>query len=130
MIRRPPRSTLFPYTTLFRSHQLPVRGDEGGVRDRQPERAAEERGDREPVGQAPDDSRLGDREDEATPPAAPEGEREHRERAGAEEHAQREASLAGTHLPQATHGSSRPRGPRYRGRDGRSSRRCLTAPTP
>src|SRR6266550_8362554 len=37
MIRRPPRSTLFPYTTLFRSHrvvdepiepgQLPVRGD-------------------------------------------------------------------------------------------------------
>src|SRR3712207_8463862 len=27
MIRRPPRSTLFPYTTLFRSHQLG-----GGVR--------------------------------------------------------------------------------------------------
>src|SRR5687767_15314976 len=28
MIRRPPRSTLFPYTTLFRSHALPpaVRG--------------------------------------------------------------------------------------------------------
>src|SRR5437588_3663902 len=25
MIRRPPRSTLFPYTTLFRSHPLPVR---------------------------------------------------------------------------------------------------------
>src|SRR5438552_7569398 len=25
MIRRPPRSTLFPYTTLFRSH--PLRGD-------------------------------------------------------------------------------------------------------
>src|SRR2546422_8498996 len=24
MIRRPPRSTLFPYTTLFRSHALPV----------------------------------------------------------------------------------------------------------
>src|SRR3712207_7137159 len=24
MIRRPPRSTLFPYTTLFRSHQLAV----------------------------------------------------------------------------------------------------------
>src|SRR5690554_8060858 len=23
MIRRPPRSTLFPYTTLFRSHELP-----------------------------------------------------------------------------------------------------------
>src|SRR5256885_5491242 len=25
MIRRPPRSTLFPYTTLFRSYGLPVR---------------------------------------------------------------------------------------------------------
>src|SRR3989454_11457392 len=24
MIRRPPRSTLFPYTTLFRSHQEPT----------------------------------------------------------------------------------------------------------
>src|SRR5256885_5166103 len=24
MIRRPPRSTLFPYTTLFRSHRWPV----------------------------------------------------------------------------------------------------------
>src|SRR2546430_8382826 len=27
MIRRPPRSTLFPYTPLFRSHQLPGRED-------------------------------------------------------------------------------------------------------
>src|SRR3989442_10443057 len=26
MIRRPPRSTLFPYTTLFRSHRLEQRG--------------------------------------------------------------------------------------------------------
>src|SRR5688572_32728141 len=26
MIRRPPRSTLFPYTTLFRSHQSQHRG--------------------------------------------------------------------------------------------------------
>src|SRR2546430_8275919 len=26
MIRRPPRSTLFPYTTLFRSDRLSVRG--------------------------------------------------------------------------------------------------------
>src|SRR3712207_8667268 len=24
MIRRPPRSTLFPYTTLFRSHRMPL----------------------------------------------------------------------------------------------------------
>src|SRR2546427_12979205 len=29
MIRRPPRSTLFPYTTLFRSHQ-----DEEGAKER------------------------------------------------------------------------------------------------
>src|SRR2546426_8989921 len=28
MIRRPPRSTLFPYTTLFRSRQLFALGDE------------------------------------------------------------------------------------------------------
>src|SRR3712207_7483439 len=27
MIRRPPRSTLFPYTTLFRSRDLTVEGD-------------------------------------------------------------------------------------------------------
>src|SRR2546429_6424018 len=26
MIRRPPRSTLFPYTTLFRSHSLDLQG--------------------------------------------------------------------------------------------------------
>src|SRR3712207_7290815 len=32
MIRRPPRSTLFPYTTLFRSHH------EGEPQDDQPER--------------------------------------------------------------------------------------------
>src|SRR2546425_11346946 len=29
MIRRPPRSTLFPYTTLFRSHDEGRRGGEG-----------------------------------------------------------------------------------------------------
>src|SRR3712207_7455467 len=28
MIRRPPRSTLFPYTTLFRSLRRPARADE------------------------------------------------------------------------------------------------------
>src|SRR5437016_9749504 len=27
MIRRPPRSTLFPYTTLFRSHRMGLRAD-------------------------------------------------------------------------------------------------------
>src|SRR5258707_9677816 len=28
MIRRPPRSTLFPYTTLFRSHSFAISGTE------------------------------------------------------------------------------------------------------
>src|SRR5438034_3386813 len=32
MIRRPPRSTLFPYTTLFRSRQHVVEGDLVGLR--------------------------------------------------------------------------------------------------
>src|SRR2546426_6028260 len=38
MIRRPPRSTLFPYTTLFRSHQLPApgRGGTGRVQQHRP----------------------------------------------------------------------------------------------
>src|SRR5256885_5930024 len=31
MIRRPPRSTLFPYTTLFRSHEPAVDNGEGIV---------------------------------------------------------------------------------------------------
>src|SRR3712207_8814538 len=35
MIRRPPRSTLFPYTTLFRSHeQLAVAVEDGAARGR------------------------------------------------------------------------------------------------
>src|SRR6266498_3278255 len=34
MIRRPPRSTLFPYTTLFRSHRRPLVGGGKGERDR------------------------------------------------------------------------------------------------
>src|SRR2546422_6471707 len=36
MIRRPPRSTLFPYTTLFRS--LPTRRDRRRLRDPRPAR--------------------------------------------------------------------------------------------
>src|SRR2546429_1593581 len=31
MIRRPPRSTLFPYTTLFRSHFLPLPHGHGSL---------------------------------------------------------------------------------------------------
>src|SRR3712207_7443213 len=34
MIRRPPRSTLFPYTTLFRSHVAGGVGDHGAAADR------------------------------------------------------------------------------------------------
>src|SRR5256885_9511638 len=34
MIRRPPRSTLFPYTTLFRSEELPVENAPGRSRRR------------------------------------------------------------------------------------------------
>src|SRR3712207_7726760 len=48
MIRRPPRSTLFPYTTLFRSRPRPV-----------PDRRAAERG--RDHGQAPDRRRRGRR---------------------------------------------------------------------
>src|SRR2546426_3314471 len=32
MIRRPPRSTLFPYTTLFRSHRTVVEARAGAMR--------------------------------------------------------------------------------------------------
>src|SRR3712207_7522038 len=40
MIRRPPRSTLFPYTTLFRSPTRPVRAPAGdGSARRHPQRA-------------------------------------------------------------------------------------------
>src|SRR5438132_2825480 len=49
MIRRPPRSTLFPYTTLFRSLSNPVRqgeyvrllADHLGVRERSEEHTSE-----------------------------------------------------------------------------------------
>src|SRR2546430_4478546 len=40
MIRRPPRSTLFPYTTLFRSHAV---GPAWRSRDGRPERAEHHR---------------------------------------------------------------------------------------
>src|SRR3712207_8725245 len=69
MIRRPPRSTLFPYTTLFRSGQPPPAGPgrrgRGVERDHRhpeaPEDAGDHRGDR-------DDRRHG----------VPEGDRTHR----------------------------------------------------
>src|SRR3989442_2658206 len=43
MIRRPPRSTLFPYTTLFRSHELAAPGDRiGGAASERAERQRRE----------------------------------------------------------------------------------------
>src|SRR5689334_24584675 len=39
MIRRPPRSTLFPYTTLFRSHRRGPQAARRGDRRRQPAQA-------------------------------------------------------------------------------------------
>src|SRR3712207_7003038 len=49
MIRRPPRSTLFPYTTLFRSprHQRQRLGLRGDPRDRDPD------GEGQPAQQGP-----------------------------------------------------------------------------
>src|SRR3989442_7434819 len=41
MIRRPPRSTLFPYTTLFRSH--PAAADPHGPHERAPQPGRAER---------------------------------------------------------------------------------------
>src|SRR3712207_8397406 len=46
MIRRPPRSTLFPYTTLFRSIRLPPPGDAHDGRDRACRSNPERRGGR------------------------------------------------------------------------------------
>src|SRR2546422_7666742 len=39
MIRRPPRSTLFPYTTLFRSRTRPRRGSESVFKQADPPRS-------------------------------------------------------------------------------------------
>src|SRR2546429_2828488 len=76
MIRRPPRSTLFPYTTLFRSHRAPA-GRAGAATHREPEphrgaasphRRSEGPPTRHPA--CPRDSRLGS-EDLARRRAAP-----------------------------------------------------------
>src|SRR6266498_3180649 len=56
MIRRPPRSTLFPYTTLFRSRRP---GPEGAVLRYQPRPVV--RGDRAPLRQAREQDRKSTR---------------------------------------------------------------------
>src|SRR2546422_1884999 len=59
MIRRPPRSTLFPYTTLFRSQR--GQGDRAG--ERQPERPLEpERQERRGVGADAEEGGVAERE--------------------------------------------------------------------
>src|SRR3989449_3288807 len=45
MIRRPPRSTLFPYTTLFRSRVLPVVAEIVDEADDEPDRQVDVRGE-------------------------------------------------------------------------------------
>src|SRR5947208_9589205 len=62
MIRRPPRSTLFPYTTLFRSRATYLRGRLGGLEGR-----ALQKGDALPLG-APAQplDRLGGRDRKST----------------------------------------------------------------
>src|SRR3712207_7820173 len=50
MIRRPPRSTLFPYTTLFRSQRPPrARGDQHRRHADRPRRVARRRRGRGPL---------------------------------------------------------------------------------
>src|SRR3712207_8133327 len=58
MIRRPPRSTLFPYTTLFRSDEGRRRGAGGGIWGPHPHTARRPSRHREPLGRGPH-QRLG-----------------------------------------------------------------------
>src|SRR3712207_6711073 len=100
MIRRPPRSTLFPYTTLFRSAQDHHEGERAHgdpVGDRRPETLEdrEQDGDegwpgdgREPAGYAVEPEELakllrrreGDEHDPAHGPGSPEGYADERAR--------------------------------------------------
>src|SRR5258708_31336273 len=50
MIRRPPRSTLFPYTTLFRSLQYAATGGDGADGDRAGQKLRSVRVTEMPVG--------------------------------------------------------------------------------
>src|SRR2546430_15991290 len=71
MIRLPPRSTLFPYTTLFRSHL------------RQRDRGQREVGALEPIGQEADAGAGPDRDDDAEDHAEPRALRKPRDHEGA-----------------------------------------------
>src|SRR3712207_8583277 len=59
MIRRPPRSTLFPYTTLFRSHQLDLdRADDHEDRPLERRRAHARGRDQHGLAEGPDEPAL------------------------------------------------------------------------
>src|SRR3712207_8315582 len=60
MIRRPPRSTLFPYTTLFRSGERPVAEAAAG-RDHVADQDEQSGDGPEHPAQQPDDARAGQR---------------------------------------------------------------------
>src|SRR5260221_9771444 len=49
MIRRPPRSTLFPYTTLFRSHDVDDAGDKRPVSEYPADKIEAEQADQPPI---------------------------------------------------------------------------------
>src|SRR2546421_3624236 len=60
MIRRPPRSTLFPYTTLFRSHQH-LEGLDPVLRPREPHEGRTRRRDPPPACRGLDEDRKSTR---------------------------------------------------------------------
>src|SRR3712207_8507183 len=73
MIRRPPRSTLFPYTTLFRSAQTRIPAPEAGagrrfrrLAGRRPYRRGERAGDRQRARGPPGKLRAARRSEEHT----------------------------------------------------------------
>src|SRR2546430_9181314 len=66
MIRRPPRSTLFPYTTLFRSHRAAARSAALRRTHRRPWRPSTRRGRRTIRGLAPPARGSGARSEEHT----------------------------------------------------------------
>src|SRR2546430_9270202 len=101
MIRRPPRSTLFPYTTLFRSHSASP--DHGPIRTRRADRGEE-------------DERFAEihpREEHGTDDHAE--ERKDRSAGRSEEHTselQSQSNLVCRLLLEKKHMTRRPQGPR------------------
>src|SRR3712207_7353545 len=65
MIRRPPRSTLFPYTTLFRSRNRHQQHPEGGDRDEQTDLREREPEARGVHGSQPDEGAVRDPDQQA-----------------------------------------------------------------